>query len=249
MRIGAQLFTVRDLCKDLDSFADTLAKIAEIGYEYVQVSGTCAYEPQWLKEQLGKNGLKCVLTHIPADRLTSDPLAVAKDHDVFCCDRVGLGWNAFNLDDGDTPEAFVEKYLPVAKGLKEGGKLFMYHNHDQEFKKWNGKLVLDHLAEAFPADLMGFTLDTFWITAGGGNPAQWVEKLSGRVPVIHLKDFSYGRKMAVIGEGNINFDRVFEVAEKAGVEYMLVEQDDCNGENPLDCLARSYNYLKSKGFR
>ncbi len=125
----------------------------------------------------------------------------------------------------------------------------MYHNHDQEFKKWNGKLVLDHLAEAFPADLMGFTLDTFWITAGGGDPAQWVEKLSGRVPVIHLKDFSYGRKMAVIGEGNINFDRVFEVAEKAGVEYMLVEQDDCNGENPLDCLARSYNYLKSKGFR
>ena len=98
-------------------------------------------------------------------------------------------------------------------------------------------------------DEMGFTLDTFWVQAGGGDPAQWLEKLSGRVPCIHLKDYAYGRKMAVIGEGNINFDRVFEKAESAGTEYMLVEQDDCNGEDPLDCLKRSYKYLHSLGFK
>ena len=70
---------------------------------------------------------------------------------------------------------------------------------------------------------------------------------------IHLKDFAYDRfagesKMAAVGEGNINFDRVFEAAQKAGTRYMLVEQDNCNGEDPFDCLARSYAYLKSKGF-
>ncbi len=249
MRIGAQLFTVRDYCKDLASFADTLSKIADIGYEFVQVSGTCPFEPQWLKAQLDKTGLKCVLTHTPADKLLADPLSVAKDHDIFGCDYVGLGWNAFKLADGDTPDAFTQKYLPVAKGLKEGGKLFMYHNHDQEFQKVDGKLILSHLADNFAPDIMGFTLDTFWITAGGGDPAWWIERLSGRVPVIHLKDFAYGRKMAVVGEGNINFDRVFIEAEKAGTKYMLVEQDDCNGESPFDCLARSYNYLKSRGFR
>ena len=54
--------------------------------------------------------------------------------------------------------------------------------------------------------------------------------------------------MAVIGEGNINFDRVFEQAEAAGTEYMLVEQDDCSGEDPFACLARSYQYLKARGF-
>ena len=84
--------------------------------------------------------------------------------------------------------------------------------------------------------------------AGGGDPAQWIEKLSGRVPCIHLKDFAYGRKMAVLGEGNINFDRVFEKAEAAGTRYLLVEQDDCNGEDPLLCLRRSFDYLKSRGF-
>ena len=54
--------------------------------------------------------------------------------------------------------------------------------------------------------------------------------------------------MAVVGEGNINFDRVFTCAEKAGTKYMLVEQDDCNGEDPFECLKRSYEYLKSRGF-
>ena len=54
--------------------------------------------------------------------------------------------------------------------------------------------------------------------------------------------------MTVVGEGNINFDRVFEKAEAGGTEYMLVEQDDCHGEDPLDCLRRSYLYLKACGF-
>ena len=124
----------------------------------------------------------------------------------------------------------------------------MYHNHDQEFKRHEGRLILERLAEAIPAQDMGFTLDTFWIQAGGGDPAQWIGKLAGRVPVIHLKDYAYGRKMAVVGEGNINFDRVFAKAEESGTKFLLVEQDDCNGEDPIECLRRSYEYLKACGF-
>lgn len=249
MEIGAQFFTLRDFCKDTDSFAESLKKVADIGYKTVQVSGTCEYEPEWLKEELKKNGLKCVLTHTPADKLKNDPAKVATDHDVFGCKYVGLGWFGFDEEkDGQHYDDFIRIYKPVAKQLKENGKYFMYHNHDQEFKKYNGKLIIESLAEDFSPDEMGFTLDTFWVQAGGGDPAQWLERLSGRVPCIHLKDYSFGRKMSVIGEGNINFDRVFEKAESAGTKYMLVEQDDCNGEDPFDCLKRSYEYLKSRGF-
>ena len=69
MKIGAQLFTVRDFCKNTEELARTLQKIAEIGYKYVQVSGTCAYDAAWLKRELDANGLTCVLTHIPQKRL------------------------------------------------------------------------------------------------------------------------------------------------------------------------------------
>lgn len=249
MKIGAQMFTVREFTQDLDSFAETLKKIADIGYTTVQVSATCPFEGAWLKEQLDKNGLKCVLTHTPVPRLTGELDKVIEDHTTFGCDHIGLGWYAFDPEkDGMSYENFITTYKPIAQKIKEAGKLFMYHNHDQEFKKIDGKLVLDKLIEDFSADEMGFTLDTFWVQAGGGDPAWWLEKLAGRIPCIHLKDYAYGRNMAVVGEGNINFDRVFEKAAAGGTEYMLVEQDDCHGEDPFACLKRSYDFLKSRGF-
>ena len=248
MQIGAQFYTVRNQCQSLDDFALTLRKVADIGYKTVQISGTCPYDAKWLKEQLDKNGLRCVLTHIPVPRLTGELPQVIADHHVFGCGNIGLGWYAFN--ETDTWEKFMATYPAIAQKIREGGRYFMYHNHDQEFQRAPGGkgIILERLAEEIPADVMGFTLDTFWVQAGGGDPAQWLGKLAGRVPVIHLKDFSYGRKMAVIGEGNINFDRVFCEAEKAGTQYMLVEQDDCNGEDPIECLRRSFLYLKACGF-
>ncbi len=69
MEIGAQFYTVRNSCQNLDDFAETLKKVADIGYKTVQISGTCPYPAGWLKENLEKNGLRCVLTHIPVPRL------------------------------------------------------------------------------------------------------------------------------------------------------------------------------------
>ena len=246
MQIGAQFFTLREQCKTLDDFALTLKKVADIGYKTVQISGTCPYEAEWLREQLAVNDLKCVLTHIPVPRLVGETEQVIADHHVFDCPHIGLGWWAFN--ETDTYEKFMNTFPAVAKTIREGGRYFMYHNHDQEFQRLEGKLILEKLAEEIPAEVMGFTLDTFWVQAGGGDPAQWVKNLVGRVPAIHLKDFAYGRKMAVVGEGNINFDRVFSAAEESGTKFLLVEQDDCNGEDPIECLRRSYEYLKACGF-
>lgn len=249
MQIGAQFYTLREHCKTLDTFADALKRVADIGYRTVQISGTCAYEPQWLAEKLRENGLECVLTHIPAARLLSEPEKVAQDHDIFDCEHVGLGYYSFKGDGSDsTFDYFFEHFSVTAQALHKAGKYFMYHNHDNEFQKWEGKLILEHILERIPAEHLGVTLDTFWVQAAGGDPAYWLDRCSGRAPCIHLKDFAYGGKMAVVGEGNINFDRVFAAAEAAGTRYMLVEQDDCNGEDPFDCLARSYAFLKANGF-
>lgn len=248
MNIGAQFFTIRDFCKTTEELAESLKRVADIGYKTIQLSGVCPFDAAWMKEQLRQNGLSCVLTHTAADRLIGEPEKVAAEHDIFGCRYVGLGWYNFTEKGQRTTADFFETYLPVAEALQSHGKYFMYHNHDMEFRREDGRLILDCLADGIPADKMGFTLDTFWIQAGGGDPAWWIEKLSGRVPCIHLKDFAYGRKMAVVGEGNLNFDRIFAAAADAGTEYILVEQDDCNGEDPFDCLRRSYAYLQSRGF-
>lgn len=247
MRIGAQFYTLRDFCKTPEGLAESLKRVADMGYEYVQISGTCPYDGAWLEKALNAAGVKCVITHNPPDELQNDPAALAEKHDQFGCKYVGLG--SYGFGNENTLDDFEKIYVPVMDVLHEKGKYFMYHNHAHEFQKENGKLFLEGLAERIPAEKMGFTLDTYWVQVGGGDPAQWIEKLSGRVPCIHLKDYAYGQKMAVVGEGNLNFERIFEKAETAGTEYMLVEQDDCNGEDPFDCLRRSCEYLKACGFR
>lgn len=252
MKIGAQMYTVRGLCQTKEGLAESLKRVADIGYTTVQISGSCPVDAQWLRGQLDANGLSCVITHTPLERLIHETEQVAHEHEILGCRCVGLGMFTYDKpEEGRTYDAFVPLARAIAQGLKAQGRYFMYHNHAHEFAREGGRVILERLAEDIPADEMGFTLDTFWIQAGGADPAQWIERLSGRVPCIHLKDYAYcgERRMAPIGEGNINFDRVFAAAESAGTEYMLVEQDDCYGEDPFDCLARSYAYLKACGFR
>ena len=115
MKIGAQLYTLRDYCKDLESFSKTLEKIADIGYKIVQVSGTCEYEPEWLKKELEKNGLECVITHYPADKMIENPKKVAEAHEIFGCKYIGLGYYGFDAETEDFGYGdFVKKELPVA---------------------------------------------------------------------------------------------------------------------------------------
>lgn len=254
MEIGAQLYTLRDCCKTLDDFAETLKRVADIGYRTVQVSGTCGYEADWLKEQLETTGLRCVLTHYAVDRIADDTQAVIAEHRVFGCPYIGIGFIPGGLQHPEEDYArFVQRFRPAGAAIAKAGSRLMYHNHHMEFMRApDGKRYIEKLAEDFAPEELGFTLDTYWVQYAGGDPAQWLEILRGRVPCVHLKDMACmdrSPKMAPVGEGNLNFDRILRMAEQAGTSYLLVEQDDCNAEDPFDCLARSYRYLTAWGLR
>jgi len=250
MTLGAQLYTVRHKTKNLKDFAETLVKIADIGYTTVQVSATCAYEPEWLAEQLKINGLSCPVTHFNPGRIADDSAAVAREHKVYGCDIVGLGSAPGIWLKTFSYEKFRDKYLPAALKIRETGGMLGYHNHSPEFKKKNGVTMMERLAEDFPADVLTFILDTYWVQFAGYDPAEWIRKLAGRVHCVHLKDLKktlFRRRMAVVGEGIIDFDAVISACRDSGTQHLLVEQDNCYGEDPFECLTRSYNNLKAMG--
>ena len=116
MKIGAQMYTVRDYCKDLDSFADTLARLADMGFKVVQVSGTCPYEGEWLDEQLKKNGLECAITHDPYDEIIKNTAALIEKHKKFSCNYIGLGGLSRKTK---TITDFIEEAKPAVKAIKE----------------------------------------------------------------------------------------------------------------------------------
>ncbi len=249
MKLGAQMYTVRNATQNLEDLSTTLKRIADMGYTTVQVSGVCPYEPEWMKNELKKAGLECVITH-PDTEYFFDAEKIVADHKIYDCKYIGLGSMPGGAHAYDKVDEFIEKFVPVAKAIKDQGAYMMYHNHHYEFSKVDGELVLDKIVNAFSPDILGFTLDTYWVQVGGGDPAAWLEKLSGRVPCIHLKDLvmqKTDQKMAPVGHGNMNFERIIASAEKAGTEYLLVEQDYCYDEDPFVCLEKSYKYLKSLG--
>lgn len=251
MQIGAQFFTLRDHCKTLEDFSESLKKVADIGYRTVQISGVCPYEPEWLRGRLAETGLSCVITHTNQDRIADETQQVIADHAVFGCDYIGVGSMPGQLRHPGDYDSFVERFRPAGEAIAAAGKRLMYHNHHFEFMKApNGKLYLEKLMEDFAPEALGFTLDTYWVQFGGGDPAAWLDRLSGRVPCIHLKDMAcvdFEQHMAPVGEGNLNWPRILAAAEKAGAKYLLVEQDDCYGEDPFDCLRRSYQFLRAAG--
>ena len=253
MKIGAQMYTVRDYCKTLDSFADTLAKLADMGFKVVQISGTCPYEGEWVNEQLKKNGLECAITHNPYDEIIQSPAALVEKHKKFGCDFIGLGGLG---RDKRTIYDFIEEAKPAIKTIKEAGLHFSYHNHSEEFLVVDGTNELEKMAAAFTPDELSFTLDTHWAHAAGADPIQWLKKLEGRVQCIHLKDIELyigekGRELryAPVGSGNMNFEGILAAADAAGTKYGLIEQDDCYGRDPFECLRSSYDFLVANGFR
>ena len=253
MKIGAQLYTVRDYCRTLDDFSETLKKVADIGYTTVQVSGTCPYEAGWLRDQLKANGLTCGITHFSYERILNETEAVIEEHKTFGCPHIGIG----SMPGGGKGYAdFVKepKLRPAMDKIHAAGLQFMYHNHNFEYetKLEDGRPVMYHLSEDFTPEQMCFTLDTYWVYYGGYDVVPEIERLSGRLPVVHFKDMLVTedgeRRMSWVGGGNtLDFTKIIPAFEKAGTELAYIEQDNCYGEDPFACLKKSYDYLKSLG--
>ena len=146
----------------------------------------------------------------------------------------------------------------------------LYHNHDFEFNKFEGKYLIDHLFDDIPDDLILPEFDTCWVKYAGEDPCKYIEKFAGKIEVLHLKDFvcdslNAGPVYALIGgsdapskeannfrfrpcgSGLQDFEKIIKSADAAGVEYLIVEQDNWYDNNALDEARKSREYLKTLG--
>ena len=252
MITGAQLYTVRDFTQNEQDFADTIRKVAAMGYTTVQLSAIGkGLRPEWIRDICGEAGLKIVLTHSDVKRILHDTEALIAEHDLMGCDYIGLGCMPEKYRTADTIAQFAEDFREPIQKIAAAGKLFMYHNHNFEFEKLNGKLMIDYLLDAFSPGELGVTLDTYWVQAAGGDVCWWIRRLQDRIPCVHLKDMamiSGTPQMAPVMEGNLNFADILKTLEHTCCKYLLVEQDICQ-TSPFDCLRQSYDNLAAAGYR
>lgn len=254
LTLAAQLYTLRGQMQTPDEIREGLCRVREIGYTSVQVSGIGTIAPAALRELCAAYGLTVCATHTPLDDILGKTDEVAAAHQTFGCGLVGVGSGGEAVF-GET--ASLESYRALAEKLNEAGEKlrrrglrFAYHNHSAEFRRLdNGRTGFDFLLENTDPSLVGFIPDTYWIQAGGVNPAAFIRRLRGRAAVVHFKDMAVGTKnksvFAEIGGGNLDWPAIIDACMDTGVKTAAVEQDICP-RDPFDCLRASYDYLHSR---
>jgi sugar phosphate isomerase/epimerase len=250
--LAAQLYTVREFTQTLPDIVQTFQKVKDIGYEAVQISGFGPVDPKEIAKAVTDSGLTVCATHMGWDRFLNELDAVIEEHKMWGCVHTAIG-GIFGEDYSsvDGVKRFLDELDPVAEKLEAEGMDFSYHNHSHELVPYDGKTWLARLYDDGDPKKLKAEIDTYWITHGGGDPAAWVTKCAGREPLLHLKDMTVSTKreqrMAEIGEGNLNWPAILDAAKKGGVEWYLVEQDDCYERDPFESLAISYRNLKAMG--
>lgn len=250
-QLAAQLYTLREFTKAPRDLAETLAKVKKIGYDVVQVSGICAIEYSELKKILDDTGLECCATHLPFEKMRDETSKVIEDHQTIQCKYPAVGALPAAYRSAEGYAKFAKDATTVGKALADAGLHLGYHNHSFELEKFDSRTGLQMIYEDSDPRYLKAEIDTYWIQHGGADPAVWIEKLKGRIPLVHLKDMTIrngAQIMAEVGEGNLNWPRIINACRKAEVEWYIVEQDTCE-RDPFDSLKISLENLKSMGLK
>lgn len=252
--LAAQMYTVRAFTQTPEGIRESLKKVADIGYKAVQMSAWGPIAPELLAEYANETNLEICVTHIGFDRIVNDTEKLIAEHKIWDCDYIGLG--AMPEEYRYTEEgfrAFAKAMAEPAKKIRDAGLHLVYHNHNFEMAKFNGKTGLEILMDETDPETFQFEMDTYWVAAGGGDPADWIRRLGGRMDIVHFKDMVYDPEkkaatFAEIGQGNHNWREILKACGEIGAKYHIVEQDTCKGD-PFDSLRISFEYLTKLGLR
>ena len=250
-KLTAQLYTVREFTRTAEDFRTSMKKVADIGYTAVQVSGIGPIPHEQVKAITDEFGLTICITHVGFEYLQNDIEAAIAQHQLWMCPNVAIGSmpNAYRQGGLDGFRQFAKDAETVGKKLADVGLTFSYHNHSFEFARFGDQTGLDIIYDESDPRYLKAELDTYWVQHGGGDVIGWIDKLAGRMPVIHFKDmviYDGQQTMAEIGEGNLNWAAIIEACEEGGVDWYAIEQDVCQ-RDPFESLKISYDNLRAMG--
>ncbi|MBT2594225.1 sugar phosphate isomerase/epimerase [Arthrobacter sp. ISL-72] len=271
---------LKDSFSELGAF-ETLRKVSAIGYNAVEISQVpmTAENVAELDRSRSELGMDIAALSVAMETPKGMPADSLKDHfDKVVDDAKRLDTKLLRIGMLPFPAMksigavvdFAKLANEYAERLQEHGISLYYHNHHIEFAKFDGKYMLDIIADNSPA--MGMEIDVHWVQRGGLDPVRTLAKYAGRTAMVHLKDYRIGQlpesafgllesgdvagfmaafkdvvQFAEVGEGNLDFPAIIPAARAAGARYLLVEQDQLYGRTVWDALQTSYDNLVAMG--
>jgi sugar phosphate isomerase/epimerase len=280
-RIGVQAMMLKSEF-EADGAFPTLKRLSDLGFNVVEISQISMSEANVgeidrARAELGMEiaALSATLetpVGAPGESLTNDFDKIVADCKRLSCSMLRMGMMPFSaMASQNALLDFCSRSNEMADRLAEVGIGLYYHNHHNEFAKYDGQYILDIIRERAP--MLRFELDVHWIQRGGKDPVRVLQDYAGLVDLVHLKDYRIGQmpaqafealqegdysvfmaaftgivQFAEVGEGNLDFKAIIEQSLSIGAKYLLIEQDDQYGRSPFDCLATSRENLVRLGY-
>jgi sugar phosphate isomerase/epimerase len=225
-RVGLMLYTVRENCAR--DFEGTLRAVASLGYEGVELFDLHGHEAAEVRGWLEELGLEVAGRHAGLDALESRLPELAAECEAVGTDRLVLSWIEPPGSE-DAARQMAERLAGIAREAARHGLRLGFHNHDGEVRPLDGGGSF--LEELLAGDDIFLELDLGWAWYAGADPVTLLGRARGRCPLVHVKDFASreGREFRPVGDGAVGYERVLPAAVEAGVEWLLVEQDETDG--------------------
>ena len=242
------MYTLREPSKD--DFVGTLKAVADMGYAGVELAGTYGKSGKEVGTILDDLGLARAGAHMGVD-------AFGEKFDESVAELKAMGTSFVTIpglpgemtESGDAWKKTAEKLNKIGGKLKKEGIQLSYHNHNHEFKTFDGVYGLDILYGGSKPENLHAQIDTYWVQYADVDPVEYLKKVSNRLSLVHIKDMKIegGEKtFTEIGNGILDWDAIFKVSEDAGAKWLIVEQDTCPGP-PVESVRISIENLKKMG--
>ena len=261
LHIGIQLFSLRnDLEKD---FEGTLRKVKELGYDCVEFAGLYGRTPSEVKALCEEIGLIPISSHTSIDDYINNPNLISEFKELGC-KYIAIAHPGRFREFDKMLDEYVSYIKKFAKDCADAGIQLCYHNHDMELDFVNGERVFDTILKE--VDLLQPEFDVCWVNVSGLDTPQYIRKYSGRVEIIHLKDYVGSRnnnmyeligvdkekqahdatkfEFRPLGQGVQNFPPIIEAAKDAGAKWFIFEMDWSADIPAIECARMSIEYLK-----
>jgi sugar phosphate isomerase/epimerase len=253
--VGLQLYSLRDQFKQ--DVAATLDQVRAFGITNVELAGTYGVAPEKFKEMLDARHLKAVSAHFPYEQCRDDIEGVAREAKLLGLEYAGCAWIPHKdpFDEKTCREA-AAVFNRAGEALAKHGIKFFYHTHGYEFLPYRDGTLFDLLMAETNPEYVGIEMDVFWVVHPGQDPVKLLEKYGKRFELMHVKDMKRGTpggftgqsdvtNNVVLGQGMIDWPRVFRAAKKAGVKWYFIED-----ESPASVaqIPQSLRYLEKMKF-
>ena len=244
-KIGLQLYSVKDAAAK--NLLTTIENVAEMGYQGVQFAGFFNHTAEEVKSELNGAGMETAGAHVPITDFQEHLDDTLRYHEKLGNNLLICPFLPEEMrKTADDYQRMAELFNDIGKRVKEAGFLFGYHNHDFEFKSFNGETGFDILYENTDPEWVKMELDCFWASNAGYDPLAIIQKYANRCVSLHIKDMKNDNDKNIsteIGTGTLSFEPLIRAGNEHGVDWFVVEQEDFT-KDPMESAAENMIELK-----